>query len=285
MKFTLRNLGRLREATIDLGKDVIILTGPNNTSKTYVAHTVYGFFETYFPKIQRAIQSKLVIQNASNDGIEVNVVESVMNNFDGIISNVCSEYERMLPRILACDPAFIATTRVNLQISEEQRYSLRQRLLEWSSEEKPGIQSSDVVWVKRAGDEVLFLKLISQRVIPSPSADDVKKLAVYASLYLSNVVMRSTLLQSLVTPQILVAERAAIQLFSKELSQRKTELVYDMLDAKAEEKSEIGLLEKRAKRYSLPIRDALEKAQDLAVLKRERSEFAPFADDLEKQLL
>lgn len=43
MKFTLRNLGRLEEATIDLDKDLIVLTGPNNTSKTYVAHAIYGF--------------------------------------------------------------------------------------------------------------------------------------------------------------------------------------------------------------------------------------------------
>jgi predicted ATPase len=43
MLFTLRNLGRLEEATIDLSKDLIVLTGPNNTSKTYVAHAIYGF--------------------------------------------------------------------------------------------------------------------------------------------------------------------------------------------------------------------------------------------------
>jgi hypothetical protein len=41
MLFTLRNLGRLEEATIDLGKDLIVLTGPNNTSKTSVAHAIY----------------------------------------------------------------------------------------------------------------------------------------------------------------------------------------------------------------------------------------------------
>ncbi len=43
MRFTVKNLGRLEEATIDLGKDLIVLTGPNNTSKTYVAHAIYGF--------------------------------------------------------------------------------------------------------------------------------------------------------------------------------------------------------------------------------------------------
>jgi hypothetical protein len=40
MRFTLQSLGRLDEATIDLSKDLILLTGPNNTSKTYVAHSI-----------------------------------------------------------------------------------------------------------------------------------------------------------------------------------------------------------------------------------------------------
>jgi len=284
MKFTLRSLGRLREATIDLGKDLIILTGPNNTSKTYVAHTVYGFFETLLPKVQRAIQSRLVIRTASSDGIEIDVNASVMNQFDEIIFDVCNDYQRMLARILACDPAFVAATQVMLIFSEEERQSVKRRMLEWTSEDSHVFRSSGIAWHKRAGDNILTVRRISDKIMSSLRVDDVNDLGTYASVIVSFGLM-DPLFQALSMPRILVAERAAIQLFSKELSQRKTELVYDLLDAKADDKSETGLLEKRAKRYSMPIRDALQTAQDLAALKRERSEFAPFADDLEKQLL
>ncbi|MDC0744452.1 hypothetical protein [Polyangium mundeleinium] len=42
MRFRVEHLGPLREAEIDIGKDLIVLTGPNNTGKTYLAWSVYG---------------------------------------------------------------------------------------------------------------------------------------------------------------------------------------------------------------------------------------------------
>ncbi len=285
MKFTLRSLGRLREATIDLGKDLIVLTGPNNTSKTYVAHTMYGFFETYFPRMQRAIQSKLVFQEASDDAIEIDVIASVADPFDAIISDICIDCQRGLSRILACDPAFTAATQIALEFADHERESVRRQLIEWSSDDKPVVRSSGMAWVKRSGDARLFLKRVRDRNDLSVSGGDSNTLAIYASIMLGNILLAGASLRALTLPKIFVAERAAIQLFSKELSQRKTEIVYEMLDAQAEAQSEINLLEKRTKRYSMPIRDSLQMAQDLAELKRQRSEFAPFADELEQQLL
>jgi predicted ATPase len=45
MKLKLKNIGTLKQAEIDLSKDLIILAGPNNTGKTYAAYTVYGVCE------------------------------------------------------------------------------------------------------------------------------------------------------------------------------------------------------------------------------------------------
>ena len=41
MIIKVRNLGIVEEARVDLGKDFIILTGENNTGKTYLAYTLY----------------------------------------------------------------------------------------------------------------------------------------------------------------------------------------------------------------------------------------------------
>ena len=42
MRLAITNLGRLPSVDIDLSKDLILFTGPNNTTKTYVATVVYG---------------------------------------------------------------------------------------------------------------------------------------------------------------------------------------------------------------------------------------------------
>ena len=47
MKFIFKNLGPIHEAELELG-DLTILAGRNNTGKTYVAYTLYGFL-TMFP--------------------------------------------------------------------------------------------------------------------------------------------------------------------------------------------------------------------------------------------
>ncbi len=41
MKFTVKNLGKIREANIEV-KPLIIFVGKNGTQKSYMAHVVYG---------------------------------------------------------------------------------------------------------------------------------------------------------------------------------------------------------------------------------------------------
>ena len=45
MKFVFKNLGPINEAELELG-DLTIIAGRNNTGKTYVAHTLYGFLKS-----------------------------------------------------------------------------------------------------------------------------------------------------------------------------------------------------------------------------------------------
>ena len=44
MKFVFKNLGPIHEAELELG-DLTIIAGRNNTGKTYVAYTLYGFLQ------------------------------------------------------------------------------------------------------------------------------------------------------------------------------------------------------------------------------------------------
>jgi predicted ATPase len=45
MILTIENLGALKEAEIDLSKDLILLCGHNNTGKTYVLHSIYEYLK------------------------------------------------------------------------------------------------------------------------------------------------------------------------------------------------------------------------------------------------
>ena len=44
MKISVENLGAISKAEVDLSKDLIILTGENNTGKTYLAYLIYSLY-------------------------------------------------------------------------------------------------------------------------------------------------------------------------------------------------------------------------------------------------
>src|ERR1041385_6943702 len=88
MKLTLRNLGRLSEASIDLKKDLIVLTGPNNTSKTYVAHAIYGLPEG-LERIFKLILDPLVPRD-----------DSATHHFAFDIDQIIREHRELIARQL-----------------------------------------------------------------------------------------------------------------------------------------------------------------------------------------
>ena len=45
MQVTFKNIGPLKNVSLDLSNDLIVLCGPNNSGKTYAAYSIYGLYE------------------------------------------------------------------------------------------------------------------------------------------------------------------------------------------------------------------------------------------------
>lgn len=65
MKIQVKNLGTIKEGTVDLSKELIIFAGQNNMGKSYMAYLIYGLYKTDENRINEAIlkifASKMVI--------------------------------------------------------------------------------------------------------------------------------------------------------------------------------------------------------------------------------
>ena len=46
LTFTFKNIGPIKDAELELG-DLTVIAGRNNTGKTYLAYTLYGFLTTW----------------------------------------------------------------------------------------------------------------------------------------------------------------------------------------------------------------------------------------------
>jgi hypothetical protein len=295
MKLTLRNLGRLREATIDLDKDLILLTGPNNTSKTYVAHALYGFGVEILPSaissLHRALEEFVAERPGTKESLKIDVVEFFERYLPRILEDSARVFREKLADVLASSEEFVARTEVKLELSKEHLVRLKQSLV--SEEESHTFQR--VISRKVAGEPVWTFERVPN---PAPvmggngataPASNENPFLRYAQGTIVGVFAWSVL-QFLMNMNVLTAERAAIQLFSRELSLKRTELVDELLKLKSSPRADAGhaigeMLEQRAQRYPLAIRNSLLIANDLTRYKASSTSLAPLADLLEGGLL
>ncbi|WP_375769252.1 ATP-binding protein [Archangium gephyra] len=296
MKLTLRNLGRLREATIDLDKDLILLTGPNNTSKTYVAHALYGFGKESFS--DTTVAARIVLDELAPGNPETeqrfgfDVIEFVERFLPRLLEEKARAFLTDLAEILASSEEFVARTEVKLELGAEQLARAKHDLL--ALEEKHVLKEMGMTELKSAGSPIWNFDRLPRASAaggggaPSPSRG-LLSMRVFASARLGSV-LDTHLLRIPPHTHVLTAERAAIQLFSRELSLKRTELVDDLLKLKSGPRVDAGqaienALEQRAQRYPLAIQDGLLIANDLARFKAVNSSFAPLAEQLERGLL
>ncbi|WPB77288.1 AAA family ATPase [Archangium violaceum] len=299
MKLTLRNLGRLREATIDLDKDLILLTGPNNTSKTYVAHALYGFGEEFHSHVlgavARTLDELLPEAKESETVFRLDVVGLVDQYLQRILEEISRSFRGSLADILACSEEFVARAEARMDLDEAQLALARGDLL--AMEDRQEWEDFGGLVRKVAGEPVWTFERIptpasmgvSGSSGPPPRVD--LPLRSFAYWHIATVLSDSLLGMPWYT-YVLTAERAAIQLFSRELASKRTELVDDLMQLRSSSRHRAGsrdalweTLGHRARRYPLAIRDSLFIANDPAKYKARNSSFAALADQLEGKVL
>lgn len=252
MKLLLEEIGPVKRAEIDLDKNLIVLCGANNTGKTYIAYTIYGLDKSLYSTY---MESYRVVE-------ELNLFSYYKNNYPQFYDNICKHLLTTLPDLFATngDKSFFENTKITLlPLSLDE---VEKKILEFSH--------TDFDWYKnkyttRARGEAL------------PETDH-GMITADVERHLINLILG---LHPFGKTYIAPAERIAINIFSRELSIQRNALVEDLL----ENKNPTDLLHRRAKRYSLPIRQSLKIAEDLKVLQSNDSEFAYLADFLEKDIL
>ena len=81
MKFRFKNIGPIKEAELELG-DLTIIAGRNNTGKTYMVYTLYGFLNGF---------RELLLSNAGSRFFESHFKEAVSLSTEELVSKLISE--------------------------------------------------------------------------------------------------------------------------------------------------------------------------------------------------
>lgn len=277
MKVIIKNLGNVELGEVDVSKRLTVFCGPNNTGKTYVSYILYSLLKTPFYYDDRANLdfSKLFTDGEISVELDIenlikyrhNKIHYIGKSLESIFgisdSDKLSLFNNMELQYGVSDKEFAKTVkRIQLEF-----------VFEWS-----GLS----FYVKKRSDSAVIIIKRSDD-ITSVSEDD-----FFFSWRLKNEVYERLVNYPFAKSCIFPVERNSIYTFNKELSIQRNELIEQMQalkDNRNKGYDSVDRLLGRSTRYPLAIRDCLSVANDLNNLKKQRSEYAFFAETLEQQLL
>ncbi len=268
--FRFKNIGPIKKAKMKLG-DLTIIAGRNNTGKTYLAYTLYGFLKTWrewaalvpddFDNLVKTViktgHVKQPIDRESLNQKREAMIQRLTEDFsEKVLSDVFSSSEATFEGAsleIVLNDAF----PVAGQLKKEGNFSI-------------AYDGSNIV-IEQEG----FLKNDTSFSTFSRTMSIIHKL--YMSLLSPNFPH----------PFILSAERFGISLFYKELDFTKNQLV-DILQKLSDHREEridpFFLLDESAARYALPIKDNIDFTRDLENIQKRKSEFSKENPEIFKRI-
>jgi hypothetical protein len=277
MKIHFRNIGSIRSLDFELKEGLTLLCGKNGTGKTYAAYVIFSILARFRETSARWLNADDLAGLFSQGGFELDLRKSIES--DDFLTDISGELAQHLPGDFDAPKGFFGKDCIRIEdIRPQQSRTLSRRTV------STGLVSGSIKIGFELNNDQLFISLVN-----TESGDELSKPSPTALLaFINTAISELVLNQYLGRVHVLTAERAAINLFSRELSSSRNNLVDQLLALENFGKNEVNIRDfmgQKASRYSLPIRKGLEIAEDLKNIAKERSEFAAYADKLEEIVL
>ena len=273
MKVKIRNLGAIGEGTIDLSKKINLLCGYNGTGKTYFSYIIYGLLRNRLHiRANNELADKLINNRSITEVIDFDLLLSYR---EGMLNGLKDEIDTVFGiGVDVVEKLFSEFSVEYIETEEEYKNIIINAAFSITSK----IQGVSVGIQKNSGESFVSLKIIDTNI-----PNDV--IAGFR-LLLNSFIYYTLAVYPISGVDVFPVERNSIYTFSKELSIRKQEAM-DNLQLLVDKEKKISKFDIffNSKRYPLPVKDGLMIAEDLAELKKARSEYYEFAETLEAELL
>ncbi len=274
MKINIKELGAIKEGTIDLSKKLNVFCGPNGTGKTYVAYVIYALMKA---GIHFGRNDKLATELIDKKQLIFEIDYALLYKYrSDLQANLKSEYDTLFGIGKELASHYFENTVVSFAETETE---LRDEFYWYSFKKQIIIGNIEIQVVKETCNNYLDLTLTDKTI----STKDIE----YLGFVLQTLLLSLCATYPIGSTYILPVERNSIFTFSKELSIRKQEAFdhFNALTNKEQKVDKFDLFFKKNTRYPLPIKDGLLIADDLSEIKKKNSEFYEFATELENELL
>jgi predicted ATPase len=278
MKIQIKELGAIKEATIDLEKKLTIFCGPNGTGKTYMAYVLYSLTNLNNKNIGIRLEEEIIKTLVEGNSAKIIINFDLIWNFrvkevENIKKNLWNLFA--IPETKSKD--FFAKTEINILENKE---DFQIKINKIAIEETIRFYDYSFVLMKEPNTNEMTFS-ISDSLIKNKEFYNFMEIVFLSRLY--SIIAFYPITSSTIFP----VERNSIYTFSNELSIRKNDAL-EHIQAITNKKdfSLFDLVFKRNTRYPQPIRDGLEVAEDLDnIQQRNSNEYFEYATEIENELL
>jgi predicted ATPase len=273
MKIKVSNLGIISEGTIDLSKKISLFCGQNGTGKTYLAYVIYGLLKN---RLRFDEDNEIVDKLIENSRVTINI------DFQSIFDFKQSMFARTKNSLsdffgIGEDDSKKLFPKFKIENTETEK-EFKSRIISTEFTTNIKIFNIEFSLTKLKGETQITISLNENISTPLRLG----LLRGYIKSSIESILAFYPIKDVVMFP----VERNSINTFSKQLSIRKQDRFDTMLLFKDKEK-DIRKIESLLdfKRYPLSISDELRVADDLVEIKKQKSKFYDFAEELERELL
>lgn len=277
MKIKFKNLGAVKDATIDLNKKLTVLCGPNNTGKTYVSYAIYGIIEglsnRLFPS-EKFFSKENLRALIDKKEVQIDLKPKELFNYDKLVSGFKQNLDSIYGISESEVKRLLNDVELTFDISED---DFSEKVFESSFSITRDLGFIEIKFIKKSKSNKLLIELIKfqEETIDSFFSD-----VIGHKIY--SIFLRYPAFSSHIFP----VERNSIYTFSKELSVKRNMLIDEMQKiTDSKRMNPFEWMRKRSTRYPLPIRDGLEIAEDIVNYQKKDTEFIDFANEIETEIL
>ena len=274
MKIDFKNIGPLHECKVELG-DLTIVTGHNNTGKTYVTYGVFGLLAGW-----RHWLRLNQFQSVAQDLMIKNQVDFDMQQFSGAafkaqLTRLAHIYQDNLPRVLASEPERFQETKVHLDMADcPQMEALKIDL-------KQILPSGDSVTITKSAGEM------TAKITRQASTADNGNAGIPPLMHLDRW-LHDTFTELVFAPcfprvYIASTERTGATIFQRELYLGRNRLIEMLADFKpGEHLDPWAMMQRMVSSYAFPVQQNVEflSLPNLEALQRQQGQLATERPDI-----
>lgn len=274
MVLEVKNLGPIKDAKIDLNKPMTVFCGPNNTGKTYLSYIIYALIKQVFFNIPLNLPKEIFQKLKEKGEVEYEIsLDSLKQSCQRLAVAIKENLNSIFG--ISKDKTEKYFNELELKIDENDDELINSTL-------KIGYKiyrGSQFMADKKRGSLKILLRSGEKS---SETFKDEDEFNVFIMPHIYKLILIYPFTNAVMFP----VERNSINIFSKELSINRNNVIEQIQELPAgDTKDVIKLVRNKTNRYSLPIRDNLAIAEDLANLRNEDSDFKDFGEEIERELL